>query len=139
MTEIYNSRTFCLYEDIDFIKSKGLAKGGSLDNAIVVKNHEILNDDGLRNRHEFVNHKILDCIGDLMLSGKRIIGHVITSQGGHAFTNKLLLKFFSDKSNWSLKSSKTNNKNAQINENYKKTTYSQYLKKQNLRNIIFLI
>ena len=71
LTEIYNSRTFCLYEDIDFIKSKGLAKGGSLDNAIVVKNHEILNDDGLRNRHEFVNHKILDCIGDLMLSGKK--------------------------------------------------------------------
>ena len=120
LTEIYNSRTFCLYEDIDFIKSKGLAKGGSLDNAIVVKNHEILNDDGLRNRHEFVNHKILDCIGDLMLSGKRIIGHVITSQGGHALTNKLLLKFFSDKSNWSLKSSKTNNKKAQINEIIKK-------------------
>ena len=120
LTEIYNSRTFCLYEDIDFIKSKGLAKGGSLDNAIVVKNHEILNDDGLRNKNEFVNHKILDCIGDLMLSGKRIIGHVITSQGGHALTNKLLLKFFSDKSNWSLKSSKTNNKKAQINEIIKK-------------------
>ena len=68
LTEIYNSRTFCLYEDIDYIKSKGLAKGGSLDNAIVVKDNEILNEDGLRNRHEFVYHKILDCIGDLMLS-----------------------------------------------------------------------
>ena len=120
LSEIYNSRTFCLYEDIDFIKSKGLAKGGSLENAVVVKNNEILNDDGLRNRHEFVYHKILDCIGDLMLSGNRIIGHVITSQGGHALTNKLLLKFFSDKSNWSLKGSKSINKKAQINEALKK-------------------
>ena len=120
LTEIYNSRTFCLYEDIDFIKSKGLAKGGSLDNAIVVKDNEILNDDGLRNRHEFVYHKILDCIGDLMLSGNRIIGHIITSQGGHALTNKLLLKFFSDKSNWSLKSIKSINKKAKENEIIKK-------------------
>ena len=70
LSEIYNSRTFCLYEDIDFIKSKGLAKGGSLDNAIVVKDNEILNDDGLRNRHEFVYHKILDCFGDLNVIGK---------------------------------------------------------------------
>ncbi len=120
LSEIYNSRTFCLYEDIDLIKSKGLAKGGSLENAIVVKDNEILNDDGLRNRHEFVYHKILDCIGDLMLSGNRIIGHIKTSQGGHALTNKLLLKFFSDKSNWSLKDSKSINENAQINEKLKK-------------------
>ena len=116
LSEIYSSRTFCLYEDIDFIKSKGLAKGGSLDNAIVVKDNEILNDNGLRNRHEFVYHKILDCIGDLMLSGNRIIGHIITSQGGHALTNKLLLKFFSDKSNWSLKSFKSIVNNAQNDE-----------------------
>ena len=120
LNEIYNSRTFCLYEDIDFIKSQGLAKGGSLENAIVVKDNEILNEDGLRNRHEFVNHKILDCIGDLMLSGNRIIGHVITSQGGHALTNKLLLKFFSDKSNWTINSINSINKNAQIKENLKK-------------------
>ena len=120
LTEIYNSRTFCLYEDIDLIKSKGLAKGGSLDNAIVVKDNEILNDDGLRNRHEFVYHKILDCIGDLMLSGNRIIGHIITSQGGHALTNKLLLKFFSDKSNWSLKSIESINTKAREKRNIKK-------------------
>ncbi len=120
LSEIYNSRTFCLYEDIDYIKSKGLAKGGSLDNAIVVKDNEILNDDGLRNRHEFVYHKILDCIGDLMLSGNRIIGHVITSQGGHALTNKLLLKFFADKSNWSLKSSNSINKKAEFGQTLKK-------------------
>ena len=105
LTEIYNSRTFCLYEDIDFIKSQGLAKGGSLENAIVVKGNEILNEDSLRNRHEFVFHKILDCLGDLMLSGNRIFGHVKSSQGGHALTNKLLVKFFSDKSNWSITNS----------------------------------
>ena len=120
LTEIYNSRTFCLYEDIDYIKSKGLAKGGSLENAIVVKDNEILNEDGLRNRHEFVYHKILDCIGDLMLSGNRILGHVITSQGGHALTNKLLLKFFSDNSNWSFKSSKSTNEKARIEDSLKK-------------------
>ena len=120
LADIYNSRTFCLYEDIDLIKSKGLAKGGSLENAIVVKDNEILNDDGLRNRHEFIYHKILDCIGDLMLSGNRIIGHVITSQGGHALTNKLLLKFFSDKSNWSLKSGNSVNEKAEINDSSKK-------------------
>ena len=73
MSEIYASRTFCLYEDIDFIKSQGLAQGGSLDNAIVVKGNEILNENGLRNRHEFVYHKILDCLGDLMLSGHRLL------------------------------------------------------------------
>ena len=78
----------------------GLAKGGSLDNAIVVQDDKILNDNGLRNRHEFVNHKILDCLGDIMLSGNRIFGHIKTSQGGHALTNKLLKKFFSDKGNW---------------------------------------
>ena len=121
LTNIYNSRTFCLYEDIDFIKSQGLAKGGSLENAIVVKGNEILNDDGLRNRHEFVYHKILDCLGDLMLSGYRIFGHVKTSQGGHALTNKLLVKFFSDKSNWSLKNGNPEEKNNQIKESLKKT------------------
>ena len=80
----------------------GLAKGGSLDNAVVVQGSKILNEDGLRNRHEFVYHKILDCLGDIMLSGNRIFGHIKTSQGGHALTNKLLMKFFSDKNNWRL-------------------------------------
>ena len=102
LSEIYNSRTFCLYEDIDNIKRMGLAKGGSLDNAIVVQGNKILNEEGLRNRHEFVYHKILDCLGDIMLSGNRIFGRIKTSQGGHALTNKLLMKFFSNKANWSL-------------------------------------
>ena len=120
LTDIYNSRTFCLYEDIDFIKSQGLAKGGSLDNAIVVQGSEILNEEGLRNRHEFIYHKILDCLGDLMLSGHRIFGHIKTSQGGHALTNKLLLKFFSDSSNWILEEIKRDDKNNQSQELRKK-------------------
>ena len=118
LTPIYNSRTFCLYEDIDSIKKLGLAKGGSLENAIVVQGDKILNEDGLRNRHEFVYHKILDCLGDIMLSGNRIFGHIKTSQGGHALTNKLLKKFFSDRSNWNFENSKNlekQNQNPYVN------------------------
>jgi len=100
LASIYNSRTFCLYEDIDQIRSQGLAKGGSLENAIVVKDKKILNDDGLRYRDEFVSHKILDCLGDLMLSGHRIFGHIKTSQGGHQLTNTFLRDFLANKSNW---------------------------------------
>ena len=102
LNDIYNSRTFCLYEDIENIKKSGLAKGGSLENAIVVKDNKILNENGLRNDLEFVNHKILDCMGDLALSGYKIVGSIICSQGGHSLTNELLRKVFSDKSNFSL-------------------------------------
>ena len=114
LTSIYNSRTFCLYEDIDQIKSQGLAKGGSLENAIVVKENKILNENGLRHRHEFVEHKILDCLGDLMLSGHRIFGHIKTSQGGHQLTNVLLREFLANKSNWQFESfeSKDDTKNS---------------------------
>ena len=104
LTSLYNSRTFCLYEDIDQIMSQGLAKGGSLENAIVVKENKILNDNGLRYRDEFISHKILDCLGDLMLSGHRIFGHIKTSRGGHHLTNILLKKFLSDESNWEFQS-----------------------------------
>ncbi len=102
LTDVYNSRTFCLYEDIEKIKSQGLAKGGSLKNAIVVKDSEILNTEGLRNKKEFVNHKILDCIGDLYTTGYRIIGSIKCSQGGHYLTNKLLRKVFEKKENFSI-------------------------------------
>ena len=88
----------------------GLAKGGSLDNAVVVQGDKILNDDGLRNRHEFVYHKILDCLGDIMLSGNRMFAHIKTSQGGHALTNKLLRKFFSNKDNWIYENYENNEK-----------------------------
>ncbi len=99
---IFNSRTFCLYEDIEAIKKIGLAKGGSLENAIVVKGNKILNDDGLRNEKEFVNHKILDCIGDLFTSGYRIVGSVVCSRGGHYLTNELLKKVFKNSDNFSI-------------------------------------
>ena len=102
LTDIYNSRTYCLFEDIEFIKKKGLAKGGSLKNAIVVKDNEILNPEGLRNDKEFVNHKILDCIGDLYTSGYRIIANIKCSQGGHYLTNQLLRKVFQNKENFSI-------------------------------------
>jgi len=102
LTDVYNSRTFCLFEDIEMIKKNGLAKGGSLNNAIVVKNKEILNPDGLRNNKEFVNHKILDCIGDLYTSGYRIVANVRCSQGGHYLTNQLLRKVFENKENFSI-------------------------------------
>ena len=102
LNDIFNSRTYCLYEDIEMIKSLGLAKGGSLDNAVVVKGKKILNETGLRNSKEFVNHKILDCIGDLYTSGYRVIGSVICSQGGHFLTNKLLKKVFENKANFSI-------------------------------------
>ena len=102
LDSIYNSKTFCLYEDIDQIKSQGLAKGGSLENAIVINGNKILNEDGLRYRDEFINHKILDCLGDLMLSKHRIFGHIKTSQGGHQLTNALLKEFLLDESNWVL-------------------------------------
>ncbi|MDB4070039.1 UDP-3-O-acyl-N-acetylglucosamine deacetylase [Candidatus Pelagibacter sp.] len=102
LTDIYNSRTFCLFEDIEMLKEMGLAKGGSLENAIVVKDSEILNEKGLRNKKEFVNHKILDCMGDLYLAGYKIIGKIICSQGGHKLTNQLLRKVFQQDENFSL-------------------------------------
>ena len=102
LTDIYNSRTFCLFEDVEKLKQMGLAKGGSLDNAIVVKGDEVLNEHGLRNEKEFVNHKILDCMGDLYLSGFKIIGKIVCSQGGHKLTNQLLRKVFENKANYSL-------------------------------------
>ncbi len=102
LNDIYNSRTYCLYEDIEMIKKKGLAKGGSLENAIVVKDNEVLNPEGLRNEKEFVNHKILDCIGDLYTSGYRIVASVECSQGGHYLTNQLLRKVFQNEENFSI-------------------------------------
>jgi len=102
LSDIYNSRTFCLFEDIELIKKNGLAKGGNLENAIVVKDDEILNPEGLRNEKEFVNHKILDCIGDLYTSGYRIVASVKCSQGGHYLTNQLLRKVFDNRENFSI-------------------------------------
>ena len=102
LNDVYNSRTFCLYEDVEKLKKMGLVKGGSLENAIVVDRNKILNKEGLRNKKEFVNHKILDCMGDLYLTGYKIIGKIICSQGGHKLTNQLLRKVFQSKENFSI-------------------------------------
>ena len=102
LTDIYNSRTFCLFEDVEKLREMGLAKGGSLDNAMVIKDNKLLNEKGLRNKKEFVNHKILDCMGDLYLTGYKIIGKIVCSQGGHKLTNQLLRKVFEKKENFSL-------------------------------------
>ena len=103
LEEVSNSRTFCLFEDIEKIKKLGLAKGGSLDNAIVVDKFKILNKDGLRNKKEFVNHKILDLAGDFMLSGYRTLGKVC-HQGGHQLTNTFIKKIFQSQSSFQISS-----------------------------------
>ena len=102
LSDMYNSRTFCLYEDIEKLKNLNLAKGGSLDNAIVVKENKILNEEKLRNKKEFVNHKILDCLGDLYLSGFKIVGKITSCQGGHNITNQGLRKLLSKNENFSI-------------------------------------
>ena len=119
LSEVYNSRTFCLFEDIELIKKNGLAKGGSLENAVVVKDEEILNPGGLRNKKEFVNHKILDCIGDLYTCGFRMIASIQCSQGGHYLTNQLLRKVFENKENFSIVEIKEKNlPHTLINRNF---------------------
>lgn len=111
LEHIYTARTFCLHEDIKAIQSIGLAKGGSLDNAVVVQGEKILNEGGLRSTKEFVNHKILDLAGDFMLSGARVIGSVECIHGGHALTNEFLKKIFSDKSNYDVVESESSSRN----------------------------
>ena len=123
LTDIYNSRTFCLFEDIEKLEEMGLAKGGTLDNAVVIKGNKVLNKNGLRNEKEFVNHKILDCMGDLYLAGFKIIGKIVCTQGGHKLTNQLLRKVFGNKENYSL---------IEIKE---KTLPHAFVNKGNLRSI----
>ena len=123
LNDVFNSRTFCLYEDVEKLRSNKLALGGSLKNAIVVKDDEILNEEKLRNEKEFVNHKILDCMGDLYLSGFKIIGNLHCSQGGHMLTNELLRKVFNNDSNFS------------ILEVKEKTIPNTFLNRQQLRSI----
>jgi len=122
LTSIYNSRTFCLFEDIERLKEMNLAKGGSLENAVVVKGNKILNKEGLRNKKEFVNHKILDCIGDLYLLGYKVIGKIQCSGGGHKLTNELLRKVFNDNNNFSIVEIKEKNiPHSFINKNFLKS------------------
>ena len=102
LRDIYNSRTFCLFEDVEKLKKMGLAQGGSLNNAIVLKGNEVLNEEKLRNPNEFVNHKILDCLGDIYLAGYRMVGKISSSQGGHTVTNLGLRDLFSNNENFNI-------------------------------------
>jgi len=123
--QVYDSRTFCLQKDLENIFKMGLAKGGSLENAIVVSEDKVLNQDGLRYKDEFVRHKILDCIGDLYLAGCSIIGKVNCYQGGHDMTRKLLEALKKNKNAWSL-----------TTKNLKKfSTVSSYLPNQLVVNL----
>jgi len=101
LTDIIESRTFCLFEDVEKIKKFGLAKGGSLENAIVVDQDKVLNKTGLRNKKEFVNHKILDLAGDFLLFGQRVLGKVVCNHGGHELTNMFLRKLYNTDSSFS--------------------------------------
>tara|TARA_B100001123_G_scaffold93428_1_gene107546 strand:- start:165 stop:1085 length:921 start_codon:yes stop_codon:yes gene_type:complete len=122
LTDLYNSRTFCLYEDIEKLKEMNLAKGGSLENAIVVNGEKILNKGGLRNKKEFVNHKILDFIGDIYLSGYKVIAKIKCKQGGHKLTNQLLRRVFENNSNFSIIEIKEKNlPHTFINRNFLKS------------------
>ena len=100
LEDVYSSRTFCLFKDIEKIKKNGLAKGGSLENAVVVDEDKVMNEDGLRNEKEFVNHKILDLAGDFLLSGYRILGKVECYQGGHQLSNMFLRKVLNTKASY---------------------------------------
>ena len=102
LNDMYESRTFCLFEDVEKLKEMGLAKGGSLENAIVLKGNEVLNPEKLRNENEFVNHKILDCLGDIYLAGYKMVGKITSSQGGHNVTNLGLRELLSNNENFSI-------------------------------------
>jgi UDP-3-O-[3-hydroxymyristoyl] N-acetylglucosamine deacetylase len=82
------------------MKRYGLASGASLDNVVVIDNHNVVNEDGLRYKDEFVRHKILDCIGDFSLLGMPILGHVVANKSGHAFNHAFLKEFFTQKESW---------------------------------------
>ena len=99
---IINSRTFTLHEEIEAIKKAGLAKGGSLENAVVIGDDSIVNPHGLRYKKELVNHKILDLIGDFYTSGYRLLGKVEANKTGHYLNNLFLREVFSDSANYAV-------------------------------------
>jgi len=99
---IINSRTFTMLEEIEAIRKAGLAKGGSLDNAVIIGEDDVVNPHGLRYKKELVNHKILDLIGDLYTSGYRILGKVEANKTGHYLNNQLLRELFSDPDNYAI-------------------------------------
>lgn len=100
--EICRARTFGFLEDVEALRQAGLARGGSLDNAVVISGSEVLNEGGLRFDDEFVRHKVLDCIGDLYLAGNPMVGTFSGLRTGHDLHNKLLRRLFADRNAWKL-------------------------------------
>lgn len=100
--EVSRARTFGFMHEIEYLRSKGLAKGGSVDNAIVVDEYRILNEDGLRYEDEFVKHKILDAIGDLYLLGNSLIGEFKAHKSGHALNNMSLRQLIAQEDAWEM-------------------------------------
>jgi len=97
---VARARTFGFMQDVEYMRSQGLALGGSLDNAIVMDEFRVLNNDGLRYHNEFVKHKVLDAIGDLYLLGHPLIGAFIGHKSGHAMNNRLLRQLLEQPSAW---------------------------------------
>jgi UDP-3-O-[3-hydroxymyristoyl] N-acetylglucosamine deacetylase len=102
VTEIAPARTFGFLKDIEYLRSNGLAKGGSLDNAVVMGEHGVINASGLRFKDEFVRHKVLDSIGDFSLIGFPIYGHIVASKSGHSSNVKFLKKLMSAPETWDI-------------------------------------
>ena len=102
VSEISRARTFGFMHEVEFLRANGLARGGSLDNAIVLDESKIINDDGLRYTDEFVRHKILDAMGDLYLLGKPIIGKFTAYKSGHELNNRLLRKLAEETDKWEM-------------------------------------
>lgn len=100
--DISRARTFCFQHEIDLMHKLGLAKGGSLKNAIVVGDDGVINEEGLRYFDEFARHKTLDFLGDMYLAGHYIIGHFSTSKAGHGINNKFLHQLFANQDSWRL-------------------------------------
>lgn len=98
--DVANARTFGFLHEVQALRAAGLARGGSLENAVVLSGGKVLNEEGLRHSDEFVRHKILDCIGDLYLAGAPIIGAVSGSCSGHALNNDLLFALFENEDAW---------------------------------------
>ena len=100
--EVSRARTFGFMKDIEYLRENNLALGGSMDNAIVVDDYRVMNEDGLRYEDEFVRHKVLDAIGDLYLLGHSLIGTFSGYKSGHEVNNKLLRKLLEETDAWEL-------------------------------------
>lgn len=112
INEISRARTFGFMQEVEYLRSNGLARGGSLENAIVLDEYKILNDDGLRYKDEFVRHKILDAIGDLYILGKPIIGKFTAHKSGHDLNNRLLRELIKNKDKWEVTTLNTDDINS---------------------------